>query len=95
MTMEPKIFAEIKNYPGGDKELRQDKQFLEKLQVLLIAYFNLGVSQCKVGNINYAKTVFEHGFKMSKKYLGEEHYFASKFSRRVAKPLGNGKLPSP
>jgi hypothetical protein len=93
MLIEPIIFNEMKN-PNMEK-LRQDKGFLDRLQVLLVAYFNLGVSQCKVGNINYAKTVFEHGFKMAKKFLGEDHFFAQKFSRRIEKPLGSNLQTSP
>jgi hypothetical protein len=57
--------------------------------VLLVSYFNLGMSQCKVGNVSYAKTVFEHGHKMAKKFMGVEHYFTQRFERRMAKPLGN------
>ena len=86
MMMEPLLFEEIKQ--RSEKELKQEKAFIDKLSVLLIAYFNLGVSQCKVGNINYAKTVFEHGFKMAKKFLGEDHYFAQRFQRRINKPMG-------
>lgn len=41
--------------------------------------------------------MFEHGYKMGKKYLGEDHYFTQRFVRRMAKPLGSGqsKHPSP
>ncbi len=66
--------------------LRNDKGFADRLQVLLVAYFNLGISQVKKGEAKYAKLIFEQGFKMSKKYLGEDHYFAQRFNRRLLKP---------
>lgn len=93
MLIEPIIFGEMKS--NSDKVLKLDKAFLDRLQVLLVAYFNLGISQCKVGNINYAKTVFEHGYKMAKKFLGEDHYFAAKFARRTDKPAGSVASGSP
>eukprot|EP00347_Sterkiella_histriomuscorum_P005987 403354508 len=89
MTLEPKLFAEIKQAQQHQIDLRQEKSFLDRLQVLLIAYFNLGVSQTKVGNVQYARTVFEHGYKMGKKYMGEEHYFTQRFAKRISKPMGN------
>jgi hypothetical protein len=81
VIIEPLIFAAIKQ--SNDKALRENKAFMEKLTVLLIAYFNLGVSQNKLGNYSYAKTVFEHGVKMSKKFHGEEHYFTARFKRKL------------
>lgn len=69
--------------------MKNEKVFIDKLQVLLVSYFNLGITQCKVGNVSNAKTAFEQGYKMSKKFFGEEHFFAQKFMRRVEKPLGN------
>lgn len=42
MLIEPIIFGEMKT--GSDKALRGDKSFIDRLQVLLVAYFNLGVS---------------------------------------------------
>ncbi len=42
MMMEPMLFSEIKS--RQEKDLKTEKVFLDKLQVLLIAYFNLGVS---------------------------------------------------
>lgn len=75
MTLEPKIFQEMKTASQQSIDLKRDRPFLDKLQVLLISYFNMGVSQSKLSNMQYARTVFEQGFKLGKKYLGEEHFF--------------------
>jgi len=87
MLIEPIIFQEMKQ--GLEKLLRNDERFLDRVQVLLVAYFNLGVSQAKLGNVTNSKTIFEHGYKMSKKYLGSEHHFSHRFERRVQQPAGN------
>lgn len=42
MLIEPIIFGEMKNQ--SEKTLKADKSFIDRLQVLLVAYFNLGVS---------------------------------------------------
>ena len=94
VIIEPVIFNSIKH--GNEKALRENKEFIEKLNVLLIAYFNLGITQVKMGNLSYAKTVFEHGWKMGKKFLGEEHYFSQRFKTRITKieDVLSGKDPS-
>jgi hypothetical protein len=56
---------------------------MNRLTVLLISYFNLGISQNKLENAVYAKKVFEHGAKMSKKFLGEDHYFTVRFRNKM------------
>lgn len=56
--------------PERDKAL-----FNEKFNVLLIAYFNLAICQEKVGSTQYAQNIYNQGLKMSRKYLGEDHFF--------------------
>lgn len=46
---------------------------MEYLQILLVAYFNYGVSKGKLGDMDYAKKIFRQGRDMSKKYNGETH----------------------
>jgi hypothetical protein len=36
-----------------------------------------------MGNPEYAKTVFDHGAKMSKKFNGETHHFTSMFREKL------------
>ena len=94
--LETKLFAEIRFASSSkDIDLKSEKGFTDRLQVLLISYFNMGMSQAKTGNIQQAKLIFEQGFKMGKRYLGEDHFFTQRFARRNEKPLGNGEVPSP
>jgi len=53
------------------------------------------MSQSKVGNLSYSRTVFEHGYKMARKFMGEDHFFAQRFQRRTGKPLGNNTATVP
>ena len=41
MLIEPIIFSEMKS--SNDRALKTDKTFIDKLHVLLVAYFNLGI----------------------------------------------------
>lgn len=87
MLIEPLIFAEIKS---SDTQLQQyeDPEFIEKVQVLLIIYYNMGVTQIKVGNMKYAKVVFDHGWKMARKLLGQGSYFEQKFFIKINESFG-------
>ena len=58
--MEPQIFHEINSVMSQMSE-RERTSFNERLQVLLIGYFNLGIGQSKSQNIAYAKKVYEQG----------------------------------
>jgi len=41
---------------------------MESLQVLLIAYYNYGMSKNKNGDNEYARRIFKQGKDISKKY---------------------------
>lgn len=86
MLVEPMIFAKLKE--NEESELQNDPAFLQQLQVLLISYHNLGNTQIRLKNKKYAKTVFEHGWKMSKKLLGQDSAFALKFETQIKKHFG-------
>ena len=53
LLMEPLVFSN----PQGITE--------ERLQILLIAYFNMAISCEKVGDIPYAKKVLDYGLNVS------------------------------
>lgn len=42
-----------------DEPLIKMKEFIETIQVLLIAYHNLGMVAYKMGNLKYSTKVFE------------------------------------
>ena len=80
--IEPLIFSQIKS-SGGSSAKNEEPEFLEKLQVLLIIYFNMGVTQLKLENKKYAKVIFEHGWKMARKLMGEGSFFERKFFIKI------------
>ena len=93
--MEPLIFNEIKLFQqvrGGEissKRITTDfAGFSDRLHVLLIAYLNLAISQEKLNNLEYSVTVYGHGYRMARKYLGEDHFFTLKFMRKITTPDG-------
>lgn len=91
MLVEPLIFSKLKE--GDEASLKEDQEFMQHLQVLLISYHNLGITQIRLKNKKYARTVFEHGWKMSKKLIGRESDFAQKFESQIMKhfsPKKNG-----
>lgn len=81
MLVEPLIFAKLKN--SDESQLKNEPEFIQHLQVLLVSYYNLGITQVRMKNLKYAKTVFDHGFKMSKKLLGKDSSFAIKFESKI------------
>jgi hypothetical protein len=90
MLIEPLIFAELKS---GESPFQQneDPEFIEKVQVLLIIYYNMGVTQIKVGNLKYSKVVFDHGWKMARKLLGQGSYFEQKFFMKINESFSKNK----
>lgn len=84
------IFSTIKSNGSGSKR-STDPDFIEKVQVLLIVYFNMGITQIKLDNKKYAKIVLEHGWKMARKLLGEGSYFERKFFAKVNECFGKQK----
>lgn len=82
MLIEPLIFTEIKksnitSYHNAVPEL------IEKVQVLLIVYLNMGTTQVKMKNYKYAKVVLEHGWKMARRLMGQGSYFEQKFFNKI------------
>ena len=73
MISERLIFPMIKDY--DEITLKNDKAFLDLLQVVLVGYFNLGMCYCKQGILEKSKDTFYQGYKMSKTFLEEGHYF--------------------
>jgi hypothetical protein len=82
--MEPQIFQVINEFDISNNQ--PNNNFTERLQVLLIGYFNLGVSQAKANNGQYSKKVFDQGFRVAKRFLGEDHFFTQKFARKLQSP---------
>ena len=68
---EPIIFSRIKRIKSSNI-LRNDSEFMEKVQVLLLVYVNMGITQIKTDNLKYAKVVFAHAWRMAKKFLKNE-----------------------
>jgi len=56
---------------------------MEYLQILLVAYYNYGVSKAKLGDQEYARRIFRQGRDMSKKYNGDNHQFTLKFLKKI------------
>ena len=91
MLVEPLVFSKLKE--NDEASLKKNEEFLQHLQLLLISYHNLGTTQIRLKNKKYARTVFEHGWKMSKKLMGRESDFAQKFEAQIMKyfsPQKNG-----
>ena len=65
---EPIIFSRIKRVKSSNI-LRNDAEFMEKVQILLLVYVNMGITQIKTDNLKYAKVVFDHAWRMAKKFL--------------------------
>ena len=82
MFIEPLIFEQLKLHEPQDT-LNDDPEFIEKVQVLLVVYYNMGITQVKINNQKYAKVVFEHGWKMARKLLGQGSYFEKKFYKNL------------
>jgi hypothetical protein len=81
LLMEPWVFS----HPTGMTE--------ERLQILLIAYFNMAICCEKVGDIPYAKKVLDYGVSISQAQLGTENFFTTKFKRKLTSVTS--KLVSP
>ena len=80
-------------------QLKTNAVFVENLLVLLVAYFNYGMCQLKMGSqassdaartpikarksLEDANQSFQHGSKIANRYLGHHHYFSQKLIRKV------------
>jgi hypothetical protein len=81
--VEPIVFQLMKD--EKEAHLKETKDFLETLQILLISYHNMGMVNYKQENLKYAAKVFEQGWKLAKKFFGPESNFAMKFKRKLNK----------
>lgn len=87
------------------QSLKQNLNFLERLQVLLVAYFNYGMCHLKIAeqtdsldSLNTGASTFNQAQTISTRYLGPNHFFTQKLvqkEQRVSELLKKRKAIKP
>ena len=87
--IEPELLEQMNT--SNVAALKQNMVFLERLQVLLVSYFNFGMCQLKLAEqatadadtMTSCHQTFTHAQTISKRYLGLNHFFTQKLARKL------------
>ena len=80
ILIEPLVFHKMKEERHANRDDTEGvKEFMEVLQILLIAYHNMGMVSLKQGSFKYSTKVFDQGWRLAKKFFGPQSNWAKKF----------------